>query len=158
MPVVRIPTSEIVDWESFHSVFQRVLGFPEFYGRNMNAWIDCLTSADSLDDGGMVANLRHHAADRVGLRCLIPWRCDGEREPTCPRPCHLDHGRSAGPAGKGIGSLDEASNHLRGLTSPRASASGTFRTWRDVLESAFGGKAEVAFQRREVRCLSDVAT
>jgi len=26
----------------------------------------------------MVANLRHHAADRVGVGCLIPWRCDGK--------------------------------------------------------------------------------
>lgn len=54
MPVVRIPTSEIDDWESFHDVFQRVLGFPDFYGRNMDAWIDCLTSADAPNDG-MVA-------------------------------------------------------------------------------------------------------
>jgi RNAse (barnase) inhibitor barstar len=54
MPVVRIPTSEIGDWESFHSVFQRVLGFPDFYDRNMNAWVDCLTSADAPADG-MVA-------------------------------------------------------------------------------------------------------
>jgi RNAse (barnase) inhibitor barstar len=46
VPVVAIPVSEIDDWESFHSVFQRELGFPAFYGRNMNAWIDCLISAD----------------------------------------------------------------------------------------------------------------
>lgn len=50
MPIVRIPTSEIHDWPSFHDVFARVLGFPGFYGRNMNAWIDCLTCAD-VDDG-----------------------------------------------------------------------------------------------------------
>jgi hypothetical protein len=24
-------------------VFQAVFGFPAFYGRNMNAWIDCMT-------------------------------------------------------------------------------------------------------------------
>jgi RNAse (barnase) inhibitor barstar len=54
VPVVRIPTNEIGGWESFHTVFQRVLGFPDFYGRNMNAWVDCLASADALDDG-MVA-------------------------------------------------------------------------------------------------------
>jgi hypothetical protein len=53
VPVVRIPTTEISDWDSFHTVFQRVLGFPDFYGRNMNAWVDCLTSADA-PDGGMV--------------------------------------------------------------------------------------------------------
>jgi hypothetical protein len=51
MPVVEIPTAEIVDWETFHEVFARTLGFPAFYGRNMDAWIDCLTYAD--DDDGM---------------------------------------------------------------------------------------------------------
>jgi len=26
------------------------MGFPAFYGRNMSAWIDCMTSLDSPDD------------------------------------------------------------------------------------------------------------
>lgn len=30
-------------WESFHDEFQKKLGFFESYGRNMNAWIDCLS-------------------------------------------------------------------------------------------------------------------
>ena len=46
--VVTIPTDQIRDWDSFYTVFQAALGFPDFYGRNMNAWIDCLTY---LDDG-----------------------------------------------------------------------------------------------------------
>lgn len=53
--IVIIPTSRIVDWESFHNVFDEALGFPQFYGRNMNAWIDCLTYADDAESG-MVAN------------------------------------------------------------------------------------------------------
>ena len=57
MPVVRIPTAEITDWQSFHAAFERVLGFPDFYGRNMSAWVDCLTSADALDDGMVGANV-----------------------------------------------------------------------------------------------------
>jgi len=28
----------------------------------------------------MVANLRHHAADRVGVRSLIWWRCEGKEK------------------------------------------------------------------------------
>jgi RNAse (barnase) inhibitor barstar len=51
MPIVRIPTKQITDWTSFHHVFAEVMGFPDFYGRNMNAWIDCMTSLDSPDDG-----------------------------------------------------------------------------------------------------------
>ena len=54
VPIVQLPLGEISDWESFHEVFQRVLGFPDFYGRNMDAWIDCLTSADVQD--GMIAS------------------------------------------------------------------------------------------------------
>jgi barstar (barnase inhibitor) len=48
--VVRIPASRIRDWPSFHDVFAEAMGFPDFYGRNMNAWIDCLTYRDE-DDG-----------------------------------------------------------------------------------------------------------
>jgi RNAse (barnase) inhibitor barstar len=51
MPTVIIPTKRITDWASFHAVFAEIMGFPDFYGRNMNAWIDCMTSLDSPDDG-----------------------------------------------------------------------------------------------------------
>ena len=43
-PVVRIDGDRIVDWDTFHNVFTEAFGFPGFYGRNMNAWIDCLTN------------------------------------------------------------------------------------------------------------------
>jgi RNAse (barnase) inhibitor barstar len=40
--VVVIPVQEIVDWTTFHEVFARLLRFPDYYGRNANAFIDCL--------------------------------------------------------------------------------------------------------------------
>ena len=43
---VRIETKNITDWNSFHSVFAETMGFPDYYGRNMNAWIDCMTYLD----------------------------------------------------------------------------------------------------------------
>ena len=49
MAVVTLPTDEIRDRASFHSVCQRTLGFPDFYGRNMDAWIDCLTDLDECE-------------------------------------------------------------------------------------------------------------
>ena len=49
MAVVRLDCSRITDWDSFHSAFAEAFGFPKFYGRNMNAWIDCLSY---LDDPG----------------------------------------------------------------------------------------------------------
>ena len=43
---ININFGEIIDWETFHTVFSTQMGFPEFYGRNMNAWIDCMSSID----------------------------------------------------------------------------------------------------------------
>jgi RNAse (barnase) inhibitor barstar len=40
---VRLDTASIRDWESFHTVCKQALEFPEFYGRNMDAWIDCMS-------------------------------------------------------------------------------------------------------------------
>lgn len=47
---VTIDCERIVDWDTFHDEFARAFGFPSFYGRNMNAWIDCLTSIDCPED------------------------------------------------------------------------------------------------------------
>jgi hypothetical protein len=41
-----LETQQITDWDSFHSTFKEVFGFPNFYGANMDAWIDCLTDLD----------------------------------------------------------------------------------------------------------------
>ena len=43
MADVTLGTAEIRNWETFHDICARDFGFPGFYGRNMNAWIDCLT-------------------------------------------------------------------------------------------------------------------
>ena len=46
---VRIDTNRIRDWDSFHTVFADAFGFPSFYGRNMDAWIDCMSYLDDPD-------------------------------------------------------------------------------------------------------------
>lgn len=43
MARLRLDAREIVDRESFHDLFARELGFPGFYGRNGDAWIDCMS-------------------------------------------------------------------------------------------------------------------
>jgi RNAse (barnase) inhibitor barstar len=48
---VQIDGSEITDWDSFHDVFSKTLGFPAFYGRNMDGWNDCMSSVDAPEDG-----------------------------------------------------------------------------------------------------------
>lgn len=77
MVVVRIDTTKIRDWASFHDVFTEAFGFPDFYGRNMDAWIDCMTSLDDpaagmskihAADGGMVT-LQLDEVDGFAERC-----------------------------------------------------------------------------------------
>jgi hypothetical protein len=46
-----IDLRDITDTASFHAVFAETLGFPFYYGRNMDAWIDCMTSLDMPADG-----------------------------------------------------------------------------------------------------------
>ncbi len=45
--IVKVPLCQITDSESFHDVFSRVLGFPSYYGRNMDAWVDSVSDLDS---------------------------------------------------------------------------------------------------------------
>ena len=49
MAVAYLNTVRISDWQSFHDESRRAFGFPEWYGMNMNAWIDCLTYLDEGD-------------------------------------------------------------------------------------------------------------
>ena len=59
MTTVSVDCANIRDWQSFHDEFAVVFGFPEFYGRNMDAWIDCMTSLDKPEN----LMTRIHAAD-----------------------------------------------------------------------------------------------
>jgi hypothetical protein len=51
MTLVKIDASRIRDWDTFHDEFAKVLGFPSFYGRNLNAWVDCMTYLDEPETG-----------------------------------------------------------------------------------------------------------
>ncbi len=51
MAAITLPTREITDRDTFHSVCQRTFGFPAFYGRNMEAWIDCMSYLDEPESG-----------------------------------------------------------------------------------------------------------
>jgi len=50
MKTVIIDANRITDWESFHDVFSECVGFPDYYGRNMNAWIDCMGDESVIGD------------------------------------------------------------------------------------------------------------
>lgn len=50
MASVVLATEAINDFDAFHTECARAFGFPGFYGRNMDAWIDCLSHLH-LGDG-----------------------------------------------------------------------------------------------------------
>ncbi|WP_258105848.1 barstar family protein [Marinoscillum sp. MHG1-6] len=47
MKTYRINGNKITNWKSFHSEFKKQMNFPDYYGENMDAWIDCV---DELSD------------------------------------------------------------------------------------------------------------
>jgi len=49
MAIARLNTESISDWQSFHEACREAFGFPDFYGMNMNAWVDCLTYLNEGD-------------------------------------------------------------------------------------------------------------
>jgi hypothetical protein len=51
VPIVDVDLRAVESWDDLHDAFADSFGFPSFYGRNMGAWIDCLTGAD--DDAGL---------------------------------------------------------------------------------------------------------
>jgi len=77
MNLVTIDARGITDWDTFHDVFAEAFGFPDFYGCNMNAWIDCMTYLDDADAGmskvqvppGCVLVLELENVKEFALRC-----------------------------------------------------------------------------------------
>lgn len=82
MKTVLIDARTIDGKASFHEVFASALGFPSWYGRNMDAWIDCMSSLDDPSDGmsqvmvqpGEVLVLLVQNAGALKLRCPDLWR------------------------------------------------------------------------------------
>jgi len=78
MKTVHVDASKIADWESFYDAFATAFGFPEFFGRNMDAWIDCMSSLDEefngihVPPGELVCVALDHAQE-FKLRCPIQY-------------------------------------------------------------------------------------
>lgn len=51
MAGVRLDGAAIADWPTFHQACKTAFGFPDFYGGNMDAWVDCMSYL--RDDDGM---------------------------------------------------------------------------------------------------------
>ena len=74
---VTIDAGRITDRESFHDAFTEAFDFPDWYGRNMDAWIDVFTCMDeaqpmtgvSVDEGEMVTIRLEGARD---MKARVP--------------------------------------------------------------------------------------
>lgn len=53
MKKYRINCKKITSWDSFHNVFAETFDFPDYYGRNMDAWNDSMS--DRCDSNGGVS-------------------------------------------------------------------------------------------------------
>ena len=73
MAQANIDGAHVTGWEAFHSVCAAEFGFPEFYGRNMDAWIDCLTY---LYDGDGMSRFTLEPGEllRIGVVNAARWR------------------------------------------------------------------------------------
>lgn len=77
MHLITLDTGLITDWGTFHDVFAKTFGFPDFYGRSMDAWIDCMTCLDDPAAGmsnvhadpGCIVVLHLQGVDGFSCRC-----------------------------------------------------------------------------------------
>lgn len=81
MRTVTLDTRSIVDKPTFHAAFASALEFPEFYGRNMDAWIDCMSS---LTDEHPLAGFRLGSDECLVLK-VPDFRALEERVPEVTR-------------------------------------------------------------------------
>ena len=67
MATTSLDLSIVRDWNTFHDVSAQAFGFPDFYGRNMDAWIDCLSY---LEEGDGMCGFKLGTGERLDVRLL----------------------------------------------------------------------------------------
>ncbi|WP_258101704.1 barstar family protein [Marinoscillum pacificum] len=54
MKTCRTNGTKITNWKTFHNEFKKQMNFPDYYGENMNAWMDCV---DELSDAPTIIEI-----------------------------------------------------------------------------------------------------
>ena len=75
--IIRIDGRAIVDRDSSRTSFSSAFGFPDLHGRDLSAWIDCMTDLDASGTGmtrlhvdhGQVPGLVIDHADAMKTHC-----------------------------------------------------------------------------------------
>lgn len=68
---ITIDLGVVHDWDTYHSLMKESFGFPDFYGRNGNAFIDCLSDIDDPETGMCGVSVKRGGTFTV---CLQGWR------------------------------------------------------------------------------------
>ncbi|MEX0313895.1 MAG: barstar family protein [Allomuricauda sp.] len=51
-----LSANKLMTWKSFHKEFKSTFNFPDYYGENMDAWIDCM---DELFEKPIIINIKN---------------------------------------------------------------------------------------------------
>jgi RNAse (barnase) inhibitor barstar len=79
----RVDGKNLATWKDFHSFFEKAFEFPDYYGRNMDAWNDCMSDychsrglvSLHIDNAGEFKALNPEAfASLVECSAFINWR------------------------------------------------------------------------------------
>ena len=62
--------ANISSWDSFHDEFQKEFGFFEGYGRNLNAWIDCMSDLSTNGEYDSLTKFNLNNGDRLILKII----------------------------------------------------------------------------------------
>ncbi len=73
-----IDGSKIKSWDSFHSEFKTKMGFFDGYGKNTNAWIDCMTDMVTNNEYDGLTKFNLNEGDRFTLKVIKKeeWKND----------------------------------------------------------------------------------
>lgn len=76
---INIDGSKITSWHTFYKLFADTFGFPAGFGRNMDAWIDCMTNLDEafsqvqVSPGELICITVEHAA-MFKAKCPVQYQ------------------------------------------------------------------------------------
>ncbi|MGB7481571.1 MAG: barstar family protein [Burkholderiaceae bacterium] len=67
MARVQLDGAALTDWPAFHAASKAAFGFPDFYGANLDAWVDCLSY---LRDDDAMASIRLRPGEVLEIEVL----------------------------------------------------------------------------------------
>lgn len=67
---IEIDFSEVKSLDDMHQLLKNELGFPDFYGKNVNALIDCLTSLRYPEDNMIATTIEKNEVLEMKIKSL----------------------------------------------------------------------------------------